>query len=149
MKEGAKQVEMGFTNPDDDWVPVMLVRMGKKCATMMVSIGDDKDTVGEAITGYLRSNNADEAVFIASSWMVCVEGEKSHSEIDQLPSASQHPNRKEALVLTHVTRNSARMFVADIHRHNDAPPTLGKWSKPTSGLAVRGRFVDAMRLGIG
>jgi hypothetical protein len=81
--------------------------------------------------------------------MVCVEGERGHLEVDELPKPSEHPQRKEALVLTHVTKSSAKMYVAEIHRHQDGPPTLGEWGKPTSGLAVRGRFVDAMRLGIG
>ena len=127
----------------------MLVRTGKECVAVMLSITDDKETVAEVIANYLKSKNADEAVFVASSWMVLVEGEKSLTETDELPVPSEHPERREALVLTHVTRSKARMFVANIHRNQGSPPTLGKWSKPTSGLAVRGRFVDAMRIGIG
>jgi len=149
MKEGAKQVQRGFRNHDDDWVPVLLVRMGKKCATMMVNITDDKETVGNAIAVYLRQHRVDEAVLIASSWTVCLDGKKSFSEVDELPNVSEHPERKETLVLTHVTKDSAQMFIADIHRHEGSPPTLGEWGMPTSGPAVRGRFVDAMRLGIG
>ena len=65
------------------------------------------------------------------------------------PDAIEHPDRKEILVLTYVSREAAWVEAASITRYEDRPPRLGRWGPAAEGLDAIGRFVNAMRLGVG
>lgn len=144
MKRGAADVQRNFTSPDDDWAPVMIVNGPRGVAVLMVPIGDDKNLTAAIITEALRSYQATEAALVTSSWTV----QRETMSEDDLP-VSQQPDRKEVLVLTYVSADSAEMSMADIVRHVDTPPTLGEWSEQMGGPFLSGLFADALRKGIG
>jgi hypothetical protein len=143
LKEGARQVQLGFDNPEDDWLPVMAVQSPAGVGLIMVHISDDKDATAERLTRMLRSQGVTEAVLLASSWTV----ERDQPALDG--PVSEQPDRKEVLVLTQVTTDSADMFMAEIIRHEDSPPTLGEWENRAGGIGITGIFADALRKGIG
>ena len=145
MKDGAEEIRKSFTNPNDDWVPVVMIQTGKAIIPVILEISDDKEATGRGLETLLRNTGADQAVLVSSSWFVVRD---SSGVADCLPVRDQ-PDRREVLVLTHVTRDSMEMMMAEIERHESSPPTLGSWSEPMDGLAVSGIFADAMRLGIG
>lgn len=148
MKQGAQDVQGRFTSPDDDWVPILLVKSPDGIGLAMVTITDDKQATADMLQESLRSNKATEAVLITSAWTISRGlGEQFDPERD-FPICEQ-PDRQEVLVLTHVTTESAAMYMANINRHADTPPTLGEWQEQVDGPQVAGIFVDAMRKGIG
>lgn len=144
LKEGAETIQRTFKDPDDDWVPVLMVRTGDKINVCLLEITDDKEVASYTIMQVIRQCEADEAALIASSWFV------RRDKVDSLDKPVRlQPDRKEALVISHVTKDMTHVVTADINRHDGKPPTLGEWSEQVSGLDVDGLFVDAMRLGIG
>jgi hypothetical protein len=146
MKDGAEEIQRGFKNPDDDWFPVLMIQSKGLTIPCMLKFDDDKEQICEGIANLLRKVHADEAVLVASSWYV--ERGPDHPLGLDLPVREQ-PDRKEVLMLSHVTRDSVNVFMAEIHRHESAPPTLGPWKDSGSDLGISGLFADAMRLGIG
>jgi hypothetical protein len=147
MKDGAVEIQKSFKNPDDDWYPVLMIQAGKTTIPCMLNLTDDKDMACQGIEHLLKRVGADEAVLIASSWYV-ERGPKHPLGLIGFPVREQ-PDRKEVLVLSHVTKDSVNLMMAEIHRHEDAPPTLGPWKDSGNDLGISGQFADAMRLGIG
>jgi hypothetical protein len=145
MKDGAEEIGRSFTDPNDDWFPVVMIQTGEAIIPVILEITDDREATGRGLEALLRNTGAEQAVLVSSSWFV-IRGPGDIS--DSYPVRDQ-PDRKEVLVMTHVTRDSMEMIMADIHRHESKPPTLGPWSDPADGLSVSGIFADAMRLGIG
>jgi len=141
-----------FTRPDDDWVPVLMFRDGGGALrTALVQIPEDLDeraATAETITATLREVKATEAVLVTSMWIYTVTPSPILRPED-LVRPSQHPDRREVVALSHVTRDRTRMEMAPILRYPDRPPRLGDFDKASEGLSVVVRFVDAMRKGIG
>lgn len=147
MKAGADEIQRSFKNPDDDWVPIIMIQAGDTTIPCLLRISDDnKEMVCQGIENLLKSVAADEAVLVASSWYV-MRG-PDHPLGIKGPVRDQ-PDRQEVLTLSHVTRDSVNLMMADITRHDGAPPTLGPWKDSGNDLGVAGLFADAMRLGIG
>jgi len=146
MKDGAEEIGRSFTKPTDDWFPVVMIQTGDAIIPVILELSDDKEATGKGLETLLRNTGADQAVLVSSSWFILRGPDDDISE--SLPVRDQ-PDRKEVLVMTHVTRDSMEMMTADIYRHESDPPTLGPWSEPMDGLSVSGIFADAMRLGIG
>jgi hypothetical protein len=146
MKDGAEEIQRSFKDPDDDWFPVLMINAGGAIIPCMLKLTEDKEQMCQGIANLLKSVNADEAVLVASSWYV--ERGPGHPLGMGLPVREQ-PDRKEVLTLSHVTKDSVSLMMADIHRHESSPPTLGPWKESGQDLGISGSFADAMRLGIG
>lgn len=140
--------EQRFTAPDDDWAPILLFR-GSAGAMNIVGvpmIQDHKDQVAAAIAGLLSANKARSAAMLLSSWMIARPAEGTDVS-DERPSEA--PDRREVLVLLAVDDSSALSRVAAIQRHTGRPPTLGPAQELGDGPAQGGRFIDALRRGVG
>jgi hypothetical protein len=144
-KEAVGEIQKSFTQPDDDWIPVVMIQSGDAILPVVMQISDDKESTGKSLENLLRNTGAEQAVLISSSWVVSFTGS---NEVPEFIPVRDQPDRKEVLVLTHATRDSIEMVMADIERHKSSAPTLGSWSAPMDGLFVQGIFPDAMRLGI-
>ena len=105
-----------------------------------------KDDVAAAIAVMLKMNKATEAVLLTSAWMVARPA--GTTGVDDL-RPSQQPDRREVLVLTGVDQATAITQTAFIERRPDLPPTLGALDDMAEGPGIAGRFIDALRLGIG
>jgi len=130
-----------FDKPDDDWAATLmhLTPRRDKCIVDLSMRGPDKDATSARMERTLAGMHAVDAVFVASSWITEIEGERP----------SQAPDRREAITMHHFTRDSAEAFYADIDRFDDRPPRLGRFTLMATDLGVDGRFADAMRRGIG
>jgi len=137
-----------FTSPEDDWAPMLFFRTptGVMHVVAVPMIEDRKDEIAAAIQALLAMNKATEAAMLTSAWMVALPA--GTSDIDSL-RPSQHPERREVLVLTGVDEGTAITRVAFISRHPDRPPTLEPLEDTAEGPGIAGRFIDALRLGIG
>jgi hypothetical protein len=144
-KRGAWYVAGRFEFPDDDWQPMLLVRMAcgqivggpiRQCANQAV--------LGEAVRQMLVAYGAVEAAFVASSWVLIAPPGMT---IDHHTSVAEHPARRECVVINYVSRERARLEIADIERSAAAPLRIGAfWGLEGSGL--RSRVLDGMRSGI-
>jgi hypothetical protein len=150
MRKGAKVIGENFTDPDDDWAPVMMYLGGDgqvRDAVIEISEDDEgRDQVAAQITRLLLEARAREACFIVSTWVV----DLPEGNFDALEGKRprEHSDRREALTLTWVTRDHAQMEMARIKRYPGQPPKLAAWYPPATGISVVGRFIDAMRAGI-
>lgn len=150
----ARECLEGLEDPDDDVMPVMLWLGPYGMGIMpMLDMSDQeaKDRlVGKMVTA-LAVGRATEVVTITTSWMVSVETtpELRKGILDVMPS--EHPDRVENVVITHVDEESDGMTSAVITRFSDKPPTLGDWTCMDFGrepVRMGGRFGDAMHLGL-
>lgn len=137
-----------FTSPQDDWAPMLFFRSpaGVMHVVAVPMIEGRKDDIAMAIAAMLKMNQATEAVLLTSAWMVARPA--GTGSIENL-RPSEHPDRREALVLTGVDEATAITRVAPINRHTDRPPTLEPLEDTAEGPGIAGRFIDALRLGIG
>lgn len=137
-----------FTSPDDDWAPMLFFRTpaGVMHVVAVPMIEGHKDDIAAAIAVMLKMNKATEAVLLTSAWMVARPAGTTGVE-DLRPS--QQPDRREVLVLSGVDQAVAVTQAAFIQRHPDQPPTLGELDDMAEGPGIAGRFIDALRLGIG
>lgn len=147
-ESAATMARRRFTCPDDDWLPMLFFRTtsGVLHVVAVPMIEDRKDDVAAAIQAMLAMNKATEAALLTSAWMVAQPA--GTPGIDSL-RPSQHPDRREVLVLTGVDEAAAITRLARIHRHPERPPTLGDLEDTAEGPGIAGRFIDALRLGIG
>lgn len=147
-ESAATMARRRFTSPDDDWLPMLFFRTpaGVLHCVAVPMIEDRKDDIAAAMKAMLAMNKATEAALLTSAWMVARPA--GTPGIDSL-RPSQHPARREVLVLTGVDDATATTRVAFIRRHPGRPPTLGDLEEAAEGPSIAGRFIDALRLGIG
>lgn len=144
VEKGARDIGENLP-PDGDWAPMLFFRNDKRVEIAPVEM-EDKDKTALAIQIKLKIAQATEAVLVTSSWMV----KREEKDIDwETLRPSEQPDRQEVLVFTHVTQDNAELLMASIERHPDAHPGLGPLSEHHEGLALSGRFADALRRGIG
>lgn len=149
MKRGARLIGEGFTEPDADWAPVMMFMAGDGTvhpAILEIPFDlDERDNAARAMKELLAKHHAVEACLVLSAWCVIAD----HYDPDTEPRPAEHPLRQEVLTITHVTKDAATVEGAPIMRPEGKPPRLGSWGPPAEGLDAIGRFVNAMRQGIG
>jgi hypothetical protein len=134
-----------FTEPDDDWTPIVFLEDATGTWAMMpieefMQNDRTKDMLVELIIPEtIKRFEAKVVVMILSVW---------HSKIPKgvdwqdRPMPSEDPNRSEALVLTEYTAEGVKRYsMAEIIRHEDSPPTLGEWEN-TDATDYEGRFVQ-------
>lgn len=135
---GARRIGEGFTRPDDDWAPVLIVG-GARPVTAGLDL-DDKDAMAHAISEIIREHEAEAAALVTSGWQSSDPAAASGTM-----RASEDPERVEILTVAVMDAERAEWWCAEITRYEEAPPVLGDWEmlSPTAS----GRFPDAMRHG--
>lgn len=134
-----------FTEPDDDWVPILFLEDAEgQRATVPIEhfmVNDQsKDLLAEyIIPQVIEKFEAKIAVMVLSVWR-CSPIPKG-VDPDDRPRPSEDVNRTEAVMLIEYTSEGVtRSAMAPIVRHEDAPPTLEDWISDF-GQSEDGRFV--------
>lgn len=146
-RKGAKKIGDDFTDPDDDWMPMLFVKTPKGGVVMPLPL-EDKNATALALEIALKRAKATAVVMLTPAWTVQLD----ESELsDDTPAPSEHPNRRECVFLTFVDKDRAGMEIAFIERPDGKPPILGDFEDRTGDFPddLSGRFIDAMRRGIG
>ena len=137
-----------FTDPDDDWEPILFVE--GKTGTGMTPLGQfmrndgSKDMLAEVvIPAVVEQFQATTVVMVLSTWTASVASKEELEPIRYVPP-SQRPDRREQLLIIEYTREGVtRQAFAEIIRHENSPPTLGDWDEQIMDKAVlEGRFVE-------
>jgi hypothetical protein len=134
-----------FTEPDDDWTPIMFMECADgSWATMPIEQfmqdNQSKDVLAELIIPQtIKKLEAKIVVMVLSVWHT-----KLPKGVDwqDRPAPSESLDREEALVVTEYRAEGVtRYSMAEIIRHDDSPPTLGEWEN-ADATGYEGRFVD-------
>ena len=145
VEEGAISVGKHFTNPEDDWVPILFLWMPVGLA-MTPLVEDDQATRNAKITAAIALSGCSGAAFVSSAWAIkrpAKPGKKIRWQ-DGHERPSLAPDRVECVVIAAVTLDGWGSTVATIERHPDKPPTLAPWERSE---AVDGGILAAMRAG--
>jgi hypothetical protein len=156
---GVAAVQESFTDPDDDWEPVMFAISDDENVVIGLppaAFASDraKDMLCDvALPGIILAGRVRALVMVMSTWEVeyTKEFPRSADPHRQMPP-SQHPRRREALYLSGLTATLTRSLRADIQRHPDAPPTLGEWRVREAdhpNYDVTGRFIAPLQEALG
>ena len=150
LRKGSQRVQADFTDPDDDWVFTMfgMNRRGEAeivaADAAFFSSDETKDNLVAALSQITREREYVALATLVSTWRV--EYEKGSEGYDDpfrvMPS--QHPDRREALMIVAVDRYGDEVYMADIVRHDGAPPTLEPWERQP-GDQHTGRFIEPLR----
>jgi hypothetical protein len=157
---GVVGTEEDFSEPDDDWLPIMLLiddHRGLSVAAIdgqFMADDEAKEMLAQSVIPRLvKEVDAVAVAFVSSTWM---------SRGPRLPGASvpavvepetgevrprrpsEDPNRIEAVVVVACSLKGEITAVAEIQRTDDAPPTLGEWETNRSSKRSPGRFTNAI-----
>lgn len=159
LKEGSEHVCAGMTEPDEDWMPVLLVCRddGNLIVAGLDSrfMGDEESKEALSmvvIPGMIFMHDGIAAGLLSSAWMV----DHPRADIDQSGRAwseirpSQDPRRKEVVhISAQAGDNTHWMATAEIIRSPTTPPMLSEWTDITGkGAEQAGRMPDAIRRGL-
>lgn len=146
-------VGQDFTEPTDDWEPVMFVCKGEEASVIPLpqeSFDPDfKPILFAAIVELVRALEADRMAMIVSTWQVQPEkgavdaaGGAEAWRDSQPRSLGDVPGRTEAVVLAAADQTSDVIWMAPINRSETEPPTLGKWESVKN---PDGAVIDVVR----
>lgn len=152
-KLGAEKIGRSF-GPDEDWVPALLVRT-RDDEFLPIAIppgGDESHAVRDAlwqsvVPSLLVEAHAVEAVVVMSAWVSLGDPEKSESE--QI-APSKNPDRRDVLVLFHVTQDAEDFVMAEVKRTPEGPAEID-WESDLGGVGemrLGGRVVAGIRRGL-
>jgi hypothetical protein len=145
LRATARSVGASFEDPGDDWLPILMVSNEKDTAMIGFEIPDDTKLKYILFTRVLprviktELPKPQRVAFLSSVWTL---GEiKPGSEADVWmrnrgpdEQISDRDDRKEALVLYLLDKEGTKeIWYAEIERHDDSPPTLGRWRKAPEG----------------
>lgn len=157
-------VEVGqeFKNPDDDWVSVLFFEDEDGYPGVVPLPGeafandDTKDVLVVALTRLLEMAKAKRYALLLNAWMLRssmppptegTEEEKHELAKTQMLSEhaewtghyDEHPDSVEVLWVMLVDREHSELWMAEIKRNDETPPTLDEWRLMPGG--AEGRFV--------
>lgn len=151
LTNGARDVEARFTEPDDDWEPIWLV--ATQDTGYIVAPGNvtaqDKHVMVEAVAAFARQKGAVCVGHLHSSWMVWHQ-DMTRERMDEVTAQMEAnagstegiPERREVLLLAVHTASRSSIAMADITRHDGAPPTLAAFRQYGDGGNFAGAMVD-------
>ena len=120
VQAGIADVEAGFSEPGDDWAPVLFAQDGKGEVTVVgFPVLDDRDATVAILRTTLRKVGAVRYALVLSSWAVTGE------DALELGPPSENPERQEVLTLLLSDPGTDQFYVAPILRSEGAPPRLG------------------------
>ena len=82
---------------------------------------------------------------VLSAWMAILDAQ---DHPDEIPAASEHPDRQEVVVVNCLNEVDSVCFMAPIVRDDVNPPTLGPWKEMPEMVQVEGRFFDPLRMAL-
>lgn len=135
-----------FTDPDDDWEPILFVegKDGSGITPLGQFMRDDRHKellANVVIPAVIEQFQATTIVMVLSTWTASVASKEELEPIRYVPP-SQRPNRREQLLIIEYTREGVtRQAFAEIIRHEDSPPTLDEWTAVEGETAFEGRFI--------
>lgn len=138
-----------FTEPDDDWEPVAFLEgeEGRMMIPLGSMMGDEqaKDLLTSLLLPHvIKKTKARSLVMVLSIWQ-SKRSAKILNEEDKYIPPSQCQDRTEHVMVTEYTAEGVqRKAFAQIHRHEDKPPTLGEWEQMDDATEYSGRFVDPL-----
>lgn len=150
FERAAKHIEAAVRDieGDEDFLPFMALtdHRGETiiAGLMMPETAQGKDSVAAMMAALCTLHQATEAAFGSAAWTVEAD---ENGKMPDLPP-SECDNRKETVVLQMVDtdcKTSVRM--APMIRENNMA-AVGLWEDSPIGADGRGRFLDAMRVGI-
>jgi hypothetical protein len=134
VQASVANIEAGFSQPDDDWAPMMLTQDGRGEVTVVAfPVLDDRDATVAILRAALRKVGAVRYAIVLSSWAAA----------DDLVPPSENPDRRELLTLLLSDPETDEFYAAPILRREDAPPRLGEWKK----WSIEGRFAALLAAG--
>lgn len=152
--EGARTIADSNTEPDDDWVPMLLVATGTgEAGTLPLTeffVDDERRTIlaEKVLPALIEDMDVRELVIVNSVWVgepIEIDGVK-HAR-----SPREDENRTEAVLVVSINADRIDRYMARITRHADKPPTLEGWEHDpgifdwgTSGL-IHQKALEAFR----
>lgn len=150
-----RKVGRTFDEPDDDWVPVVFAynpavsKIETISPTEMLDTPRGKDFFADiALPVMLTGSGALYAAFLSSAWTVSLENlpvVEARALAEQLSrtGVSNHPDRREILMVQVATAERCENWHAQIVRRTDGPPQLGDWHRQEG--QSEGRFANAVQ----
>lgn len=149
VRKTSREICEEFTEPDDDWVPVIFTISGDQFSLIHFDIADERTKsklFGHVIPLAVKKalSPVDVVAFVVSAWTLEDEAELKALR-EQGGEIKDHPNRTEALMLYAMDRaGEAQMWTAKILRDDEHPPGLGEWELSDVTL-VMGRVPNMLR----
>jgi hypothetical protein len=150
--EMVREVGKTFTQPDDDWVPTLILHGpgGVSIIGTQFSGTEDKEAFPLVLRGLFHEYRPRFAGFVVSCWIRTVEygegqGMDSPAVQEAIRQASRegvrnHPDRKEVLIAYCADREGNSVeYTAHITRNSDTGPTLEEWKELDADQKM-GRF---------
>lgn len=140
LRKKAREIGQDFTDPEDDWAPVMMVVTDKELGMLGIQIPDSEQhktmLFRTAIPmGIKQSMNGKPQTvgMITSAWSLDAVGNPDHQEWlqnrgphDQI---ADHPDRTESLMLYLADKQTQELWTAKILRDGEQAPALAEWVK--------------------
>lgn len=133
--EAVEEVGNRFTDPDDDWMPtLMLFRQQSKNIFMMPDMTPMvKVALPYYIADLIQEVRPEYAAIVLSTWQVKTRQDSpmhdTSTEMIARFGARNHPDRIEVIVVQLADKQSNQMWCAEIKRYPDKPPTLDIWEE--------------------
>lgn len=144
-----ERVGAGFTAPDDDWLPVMLIQHqgGLDVLGLDFSLFGShgaKDALADLLRSALVEHGAYRFALLLNTHELAVDGGEAEAEalIERVrlgERVENMPGSREQLTLIVGDAETEHAWRSLIERHPDAPPTLAPWVSMTGGH-LTGRF---------
>jgi hypothetical protein len=155
LERGCREVAKTFNDPDDDWDPIWLI-VGESFGVFLAAGNIHKHAMTEAVGDYARRSSGIAVGHVNSSWMVLVEhlaparSAEIVRQMEATGSTEGIAERVEIVLLAIHTASRSEMWTAKIERHEDAPPSLGRFTRPpvSGGGEMSGAMVDPLRAGL-
>jgi len=131
---GSEQIGKRFTNPNDDWAPVMLVQTPTYIRPVVLGVGafdeKHKPMIAQVLREIVREEGAVRYAFVASAWSATAA---DLDTVEQIRAGElkvkDAPGAEEILVCSVGDAESEQVWICPVHRHEDRPPTLGTWTR--------------------
>lgn len=153
LRSQARTIGKEFTDPDDDWSPIMLVVTTKQAGLIGMDIPHDEEMKDLLFTELLprtikeTMNGKPKAVgLVVSAWKL--EGDEHREWFenrDEDERIADHPDRQETLFCYLADRERHEMWSAPIYRDDEQAPALGEWKQEPSGDEQTGKIVEMMQ----
>lgn len=152
LRGSAEAVGENFESPDDDWMTILAWHDPEHnrgvLAPLMFADELEKEFTLLQAQKVIHNCGSEVVGVVMSSWAATVTPEQA-AEIqkrgDDWPKPTESPLRQEMLLIMGKEKGLPIMGVwAEIHRHDDAPPTLGKWEEFGESGAPQGLFADLL-----